>query len=95
MRYSRDTIEPLELKSQKKWEDAKAFSTETDLEELKKKPKFYVLDMFPYPSGAGLHVGHPEGYTATDVVARTKRMQAMCCTPWVGMPSACPPNAQR
>lgn len=75
MRYSRDTIEPLELKSQKKWEDAKAFSTETDLEELKKKPKFYVLDMFPYPSGAGLHVGHPEGYTATDVVARTKRMQ--------------------
>ena len=75
MRYSRDTIEPLELKSQKKWEDAKAFSTETDLEELKKKPKFYVLDMVPYPSGAGLHVGHPEGYTATDVVARTKRMQ--------------------
>ena len=75
MRYSRDTIEALELKSQKKWENAKAFSTETDLEKLKKKPKFYVLDMFPYPSGAGLHVGHPEGYTATDVVARTKRMQ--------------------
>ncbi|MDP2339627.1 MAG: leucine--tRNA ligase [Deltaproteobacteria bacterium] len=75
MRYSRETIEPLELKSQKKWEDAGAFKTPTDLEELKKKPKFYVLDMFPYPSGAGLHVGHPEGYTATDVVARTKRMQ--------------------
>ena len=37
------------------------------------KPKFYVLDMFPYPSGAGLHVGHPEGYTATDIVARYKR----------------------
>ena len=43
--------------------------------ELGDKPKFYVLDMFPYPSGAGLHVGHPEGYTATDVVARMKRMQ--------------------
>lgn len=40
-----------------------------------KKPKFYVLDMFPYPSGAGLHVGHPEGYTATDIIARMKRMQ--------------------
>jgi leucyl-tRNA synthetase len=39
------------------------------------KPKYYVLDMFPYPSGQGLHVGHPEGYTATDIVARMKRMQ--------------------
>ena len=39
------------------------------------KPKYYILDMFPYPSGQGLHVGHPEGYTATDIVARMKRMQ--------------------
>jgi leucyl-tRNA synthetase len=39
------------------------------------QPKYYVLDMFPYPSGAGLHVGHPEGYTATDILARTKRRQ--------------------
>ena len=72
MRYQPEVIEP---KTQKKWDDAHAFRTPTDLSELKKKPKFYVLDMFPYPSGAGLHVGHPEGYTATDVVARLKRMQ--------------------
>ncbi|HSC89989.1 MAG TPA: hypothetical protein VLC09_22110, partial [Polyangiaceae bacterium] len=39
------------------------------------RSKYYVLDMFPYPSGSGLHVGHPEGYTATDIVARHKRMQ--------------------
>ncbi|MEO1087034.1 MAG: leucine--tRNA ligase, partial [Acidobacteriota bacterium] len=51
-----------------------AYRTPTDLAELEGKPKFYVLDMFPYPSGAGLHVGHAEGYTATDVVARFKRM---------------------
>jgi leucyl-tRNA synthetase len=64
-----------ESKWQKIWEEKKCFKTETDLEKLKQKPKYYVLDMFPYPSGAGLHVGHPEGYTATDVVARFKRMQ--------------------
>ncbi|MCC7440471.1 MAG: leucine--tRNA ligase [Bdellovibrionales bacterium] len=72
MRYDPSQIEP---KWQKKWLETKAFRTPTDLAELKKKPKFYVLDMFPYPSGAGLHVGHPEGYTATDVVARLKRAQ--------------------
>ena len=42
---------------------------------IKGKRKFYALDMFPYPSGAGLHVGHPEGYTATDILSRLKRMQ--------------------
>ncbi|MBL8921044.1 MAG: leucine--tRNA ligase [Myxococcaceae bacterium] len=71
-RYDPSVIEP---KWQNEWEAKKPFKTPTDLAELKKKPKFYVLDMFPYPSGAGLHVGHPEGYTATDVVARLKRMQ--------------------
>ncbi|MCE4956391.1 leucine--tRNA ligase [Macrococcoides caseolyticum] len=61
----------IEKKWQKYWLDNKTFKTtdETD------KPKFFALDMFPYPSGAGLHVGHPEGYTATDIVSRFKRMQ--------------------
>ena len=71
MRYNPADIEP---KWQKTWEDEKAFRTPTELDELRAKPKYYVLDMFPYPSGTGLHVGHAEGYTATDVVARFKRM---------------------
>src|ERR1043166_1541596 len=70
MRYDPKQIEP---KWQQVWDERRAFATPTDLAVLAKKPKFYVLDMFPYPSGAGLHVGHPEGYTATDVVARLKR----------------------
>jgi leucyl-tRNA synthetase len=70
--YTPSVIEP---KWQKRWADEHAFRTPSDPEELKSKPKYYVLDMFPYPSGAGLHVGHPEGYTATDVMARLKRMQ--------------------
>ena len=54
------------------WEENKTFKTDAwDFS----KPKYYVLDMFPYPSGAGLHVGHPEGYTATDIVSRKKRME--------------------
>ncbi|MEM1248779.1 MAG: leucine--tRNA ligase [Acidobacteriota bacterium] len=64
----------LEPKWQEAWERKDAFRTSTDPAELAAKPKYYVLDMFPYPSGAGLHIGHPEGYTATDVVARFKRM---------------------
>ncbi|MBE3555158.1 MAG: class I tRNA ligase family protein, partial [Thermicanus sp.] len=62
----------IEKKWQRYWEEKKVFKTR---EEDRTKPKFYVLDMFPYPSGAGLHVGHPEGYTATDIIARMKRMQ--------------------
>lgn len=62
----------IEKKWIKYWEENKTFHT--DLHDFS-KPKYYVLDMFPYPSGAGLHVGHPEGYTATDVLARMKRMQ--------------------
>jgi leucyl-tRNA synthetase len=60
----------IEKKWQKYWEENKTFKTKEDSD----REKFYVLDMFPYPSGAGLHVGHPEGYTATDIVARYKRM---------------------
>lgn len=61
---------------EKKWMDywEKNGTFHTDLHDFS-KPKYYVLDMFPYPSGAGLHVGHPEGYTATDILARMKRMQ--------------------
>ena len=66
--YDPRTIEP---KWQAYWEKNKTFKTHDDMS----KPKFYALDMFPYPSGAGLHVGHPEGYTATDIVARYKRMR--------------------
>ncbi len=65
----------IEVKWQNRWEASKAFELPKTLAELQKKPKYYCLDMFPYPSGAGLHVGHPEGYTATDVISRLKRVQ--------------------
>ncbi len=62
----------IEEKWQNYWDDNKTFKTDAyDFS----KPKYYALDMFPYPSGVGLHAGHPEGYTATDVVCRMKRMQ--------------------
>ncbi|HWL12226.1 MAG TPA: leucine--tRNA ligase [Ureibacillus sp.] len=61
----------IEKKWQQYWLENKSFKTLDDTA----KPKFYALDMFPYPSGAGLHVGHPEGYTATDILSRFKRMQ--------------------
>lgn len=65
----------IELKWQRIWETRGDFST-SGLEDLDlSKPKFYALDMFPYPSGTGLHVGHPEGYTATDIMARVRRKQ--------------------
>lgn len=63
--------EKIDQKWQKYWDDHQTFHVELD----STKPKFYALDMFPYPSGAGLHVGHPEGYTATDMMSRMKRMQ--------------------
>jgi leucyl-tRNA synthetase len=66
--YNHLKIEP---KWQKEWEKKKIYKTENQ----SKKKKHYVLDMFPYPSGAGLHVGHPRGYIGSDVYARFKRMQ--------------------
>ncbi|MFA5421217.1 MAG: leucine--tRNA ligase [Bacilli bacterium] len=69
MKYDHITIEK---KWAQRWEDEKVFAT--DVYDFS-KPKYYVLDMFPYPSADGLHVGHPKGYTASDVIARMKRMQ--------------------
>lgn len=61
----------IEPKWQRYWDENKTFKVLEDSD----RPKFYALDMFPYPSGAGLHVGHPEGYTATDIISRYKRMK--------------------
>jgi len=72
--YPFDRLEP---KWQRFWDERRTFHTPNPGEKNfdGSKPKFYILDMFPYPSGTGLHVGHPEGYTATDIVARYKRMR--------------------
>ncbi|MBR3731500.1 MAG: class I tRNA ligase family protein, partial [Spirochaetales bacterium] len=63
----------IEKKWRKYWEENKTFKVTED-EKFPKDKRLYVLDMFPYPSGAGLHVGHPEGYTATDIYSRFKKM---------------------
>src|SRR4026209_709910 len=68
MPYDPKRIEP---RWQRYWEEHATFKADMDLA----RPTFYVLDMFLYPSGEGLHVGHPEGYTATDIVSRYKRMR--------------------
>lgn len=67
--YNHKTVEK---KWQKYWQENETFKT--DVWDFS-KPKYYALDMFPYPSGVGLHAGHPEGYTATDIMSRMKRMQ--------------------
>ncbi len=67
MEYSFKEIEP---RWQERWREDKTYRVEVDAS----RPKFYVLDMFPYPSGAGLHVGHPLGYIASDIYSRYKRL---------------------
>lgn len=69
--YSKEEIKKIEEKWQQRWREREVYKTPND----STKPKYYVLDMFPYPSGAGLHVGHPLGYIATDIVARFKRVK--------------------
>jgi len=69
--YSKEEIKRIEEKWRTKWQKDQVYKTSND----SLKPKYYVLDMFPYPSGAGLHVGHPLGYIASDIVARFKRLK--------------------
>lgn len=69
--YSKDEIRRIEEKWRETWKNNQVYKVSND----SSKPKYYVLDMFPYPSGAGLHVGHPLGYIASDIVARFKRLQ--------------------
>jgi leucyl-tRNA synthetase len=76
-RYTAQLAGAIELRWQERWEAEQAFRQPNPGEPGfdATRPKYYILDMFPYPSGAGLHVGHPEGYTATDIIARYKRMR--------------------
>lgn len=69
--YNKETIREIEDKWRRYWDDRQIYKVETN----PALPKYYVLDMFPYPSGAGLHVGHPLGYIASDIVARFKRLK--------------------
>ena len=69
MKYN---FKEIEKKWQQYWDENKTFRTPEINELDKSKPKYYVLDMFPYPSGAGLHVGHPLGYIASDIVSKSR-----------------------
>jgi leucyl-tRNA synthetase len=75
--YNKEEIKRIEAKWRQEWDKRKVYRTDLpgDVAGKAKKPKYYVLDMFPYPSGVGLHVGHPLGYIASDIVARFKRLK--------------------
>jgi leucyl-tRNA synthetase len=73
--YTKDEIKRIEEKWRKNWVEKEVYKVSNDPDSYRDKPKYYVLDMFPYPSGAGLHVGHPLGYIASDIVARFKRVK--------------------
>ena len=80
-----------EARWQATWDARGVFATRND----DPRPKYYVLEMFPYPSGR-IHMGHVRNYTMGDVVARFKRARGLrCCTRWAGMPSACRPRTPR
>ncbi|MBL4591151.1 MAG: class I tRNA ligase family protein, partial [Phycisphaerales bacterium] len=76
-RYTAQVADELETRWQNQWDADNAFHQPNPGEDGfdGSKPKYFCMDMFPYPSGAGLHVGHPEGYTATDIISRYKRMK--------------------
>ena len=69
--YNKDEIKRIEEKWRANWKESNVYKVKNHSD----KPKYYVLDMFPYPSGAGLHVGHPLGYIASDIVSRYKRLK--------------------
>src|ERR1043165_637878 len=73
--YSKEEIKRIEEKWRNEWEKRQVYKVENPVRGKTAKPKYYALDMFPYPSGAGLHVGHPLGYIASDIVARYKRIK--------------------
>lgn len=80
----------IEQKWQQHWRDHQTYQVTED----PTRKKFYVLNMFPYPSGAGLHVGHPLGYIASDIYARYKRQQGFnVLNPMATMPTDCPPSS--
>lgn len=82
---------PIEPKWQQRWREAKLFRTEED----PSKPKCYVLEFFPYPSGDGLSVGHCRNYIPADTLARYMRMRGYCVLhPMAGTPSDCPPRTK-